>query len=60
VTPAGIIGVNIGVNIDRQAATVTYTGAAPVFPGIDQIKVHLPQSAGSGDVYVDISAPDPY
>jgi uncharacterized protein (TIGR03437 family) len=56
VTPAG----SIAVNIDGQPASVSYSGLAPLFPGIDQINVRVPQAAGTGDVYVDVSAPGAY
>jgi len=56
VTPAG----SIAVYIDGQPATVSYSGLAPLFPGIDQINVQVPQAAGSGDVYIDVSAPGAY
>ena len=48
---------NIAVTIGGVSVPVTYSGAQPQYPGLDQVNVTLPRSlAGSGTVVVEMSA----
>jgi len=52
---AGTSGVTATVN--GTAVTVSYAGAQPSYPGLDQVNIQLPSSlAGSGSVGIQIAA----
>jgi uncharacterized protein (TIGR03437 family) len=50
----------ITVNVDGQAATVTYAGLAPQLAGLYQINFTVPSGVSTGEVALDISGPDSY
>jgi len=50
----------VGIYIDGQPATVAFSGLAPLYPGLYQVNVLVPQTASSGDVYLDIGTPTAY
>jgi uncharacterized protein (TIGR03437 family) len=47
---------NVAAKIGGQDATVYYAGAAPLFPGLDQINIQVPLTISSGNQPLVISA----
>jgi uncharacterized protein (TIGR03437 family) len=50
----------ITVNVDGQAATVTYAGLAPQLAGLYQVNFTIPTGVSTGEVALDVSGPDSY
>jgi uncharacterized protein (TIGR03437 family) len=59
-SPLSVASNEIDVYIDGETATVSYAGLAPGFAGLYQLNVVVPNTATSGEDYLDISGPDSY
>jgi uncharacterized protein (TIGR03437 family) len=59
VNPLSVATAPVTVNINGETSTVFYSGLAPLYPGLYQVNVQVPQSV-AGDVYLNISTPSAY